>query len=105
MNTLTISKSNFLQNSANIDSGSISSLNTGTTISETTFQRNKAKTGDAGALLLDCSTLSTIACDYRFTDVEFHHNSAKNNGGAVKYTFYKPVEVEVDYEQNSAIYG
>ena len=61
---------------------------------------------DAGALYLDCQDSSTSPCFYDIKNTKFVNNSAKINGGAIRYTYYSPnTTVNNTFSQNSAQYG
>lgn len=87
---LTINNSYFTNNSATVQAGAIYALNTDVYVNASVFFNNSALTGDAGALYLDCEDTVVLPCIYNISNSLFNNNSAMINGGAIKYTFYKP---------------
>ncbi len=103
---LELYKSRFTNNIANETAGVILSINTNVTIDQCHFENNQALYKDAGALYLDCQDSSSSPCFYDIKNTKFVNNSAKINGGAIKYTYYSPnTTVNNTFSQNSAQYG
>ena len=103
---LNIDQSNFHNNSASVQAGVVYALNTDVVIDRSGFINNSAGTGDAGALYLDCEDSVTYSCNYNISNSVFHNNSAMINGGAIKYSYYKPnVTDNNTFTLNKAMYG
>eukprot|EP00347_Sterkiella_histriomuscorum_P014519 403360570 len=102
---LNIENSSLINNSASINSGSIYAINVDVLINNTKFEGNSALNGDAGALFLDCEDSVINPCVYNISNTLFKNNSAYSNGGALKYTFYKPLLSNVTFTDNKAKYG
>lgn len=80
--------------------------NVDVTIQRTTFLNNTAVEGDAGALYLDCEDTHRLNCNYLISHTQFLNNSAKVNGGAIRYTYYKPnITLNNTFTGNTAEYG
>lgn len=81
-------------------------MNTNTTIDGCLFEGNRALMKDAGAVILDCQDTSTSKCSYTVRNSVFRNNTAKMNGGAIKYTYYAPeISVNNTFVNNTAMYG
>lgn len=79
--------------------GAIDCTNAGMTIVRSTFQRNEARTGDGGALLID-------RCETALSAVTFEGNRAAMNGGAVSGSFQQLSVTEGSvFRDNHATYG
>jgi hypothetical protein len=103
---LTLYNSRFTNNVANETAGVILSINTNVTVDRCYFANNSALLKDAGALYLDCQDSSTSPCQYDIRNSIFINNSAKVNGGAIKYTYYSPnTTVNNSFSSNQAQYG
>lgn len=75
-------------------------------INYTTFLNNSAYSGDAGALYLDCEDTVAMPCIYNIENTIMKDNTAMINGGAIKYSFYKPItSSNVTFTGNKAQYG
>jgi hypothetical protein len=98
--------SRFTNNVANETAGVILSVNTNMTIDRCVFENNTALLKDAGALYLDCQDSSTSPCLYTISNSVFKNNSAKINGGAIRYTYYPPdLSINNSFLLNKAYYG
>eukprot|EP00347_Sterkiella_histriomuscorum_P017693 403348360 len=103
---LNINNSRFINNSATVQAGTIYAMNTDVFINASLFENNTALTGDAGALFVDCEDSVLTPCIYNISNTYFKNNSAMINGGAIKYTFYKPNTTNnVTFSNNHAQYG
>jgi hypothetical protein len=103
---LILNNSRFTNNMANESAGVILSVNTNMIIDRCLFENNTALLKDAGALYLDCQDSSTSPCTYKISNSIFKNNSAKVNGGAIKYTYYPPdVSINNTFIMNKASYG
>jgi predicted outer membrane repeat protein len=57
-------------------------------------------------LYLDCEDSITYTCNYTITNTDFTNNSAKINGGAIRFTYYKPnIAGNNTFLGNTADYG
>lgn len=75
---LTISESHFESNDAEDDAGALYVKGAeGLNLEDTTFLRNRAPTGDAGAVMLEDNE------EYEFVRAVFHANTSLGNGGAI----------------------
>lgn len=103
---LTITECVITDNKAEDSAGAIYSKNTNVYIDKTQLLRNIAKTGDAGALYLDCEDTAVTKCDYLIQNSHFINNTAKVNGGALKFTYFRPnITVNNTFSGNLAEYG
>ena len=81
-------------------------LNTDVYVDYSTFANNSASTADAGALYLDCESTAVYRCSYTISNSIFKNNTAAINGGAIKYTYYKPNStINNSFSLNTAKYG
>lgn len=77
------------------------------TIDRTIFKKNSANFS-GGGLYFYCNDFGTdlSKCSLTIANSKFINNIAKEQGGAVKWNFYEPTMINVDFEENVAfIYG
>mmetsp|Transcript_10414 Transcript_10414/g.10443 ORF Transcript_10414/g.10443 Transcript_10414/m.10443 type:complete len:215 (-) Transcript_10414:1955-2599(-) len=102
---LEVIESSFLGNDANVQGGVLSLVNTDAYIYNSTFADNRAGI-EGGALFLSCEVSALRPCAYDISLSTFSNNSARDNGGAIKYDFYKPTLAPDNvFSDNSATYG
>ena len=103
---LNITNSSFSHNQAVQSAGVVYALNTDVYIDTAKFLNNAAWDVDAGALYLDCDDSAVYACSYIIKNSQFINNSALVDGGAIKYTYYRPdISVNNTFDGNTAMYG
>lgn len=57
-------------------------------------------------MLLDCTTDYTRTCVFNISNCTFDNNTAKLEGGAIKYTYYPPsIDQSTVFYNNTAEYG
>jgi hypothetical protein len=81
--------------------GSIYTLNTNLSISESNFINNKAVKG--AAIYFSCT--GNDRCDLDLSDSSFTNNVASQSGGAIQYDVYRPSMQNNTFTNNTAIYG
>ena len=80
--------STFTNNYAKLNGGVAVSENTNVTVTNCTFNGNRAGT-DGGVFYFD-SEVGSLKCVYNISGSKFINNSATVNGGAIKYNYYSP---------------
>jgi hypothetical protein len=81
--------------------GSIYTLNTNLSISDSNFINNKAVKG--AAIYFSCT--GNDRCDLDLSDSSFTNNEASQSGGAIQYDLYRPSMQNNIFMNNTAIYG
>lgn len=92
-----------MNNVATDQAGVVYALNTDVTVASSVFVGNQALTSDAGVLYLDCQDTVSYTCNYTIQNSVFTNNSAFVNGGAIKFTYYKPdITLNNTFSNNTA---
>lgn len=100
--TANVTNSHFYDNQYPAHSGGAIVINEGITrILSTNFDRNKADKGAA----IHYTSLSTGVSSLMVTNTNFTDNVATSSGGAIQYTYFRPVISGVKFLRNRAIYG
>ncbi|CDW85403.1 UNKNOWN [Stylonychia lemnae] len=103
---LNITDSYFKNNTATSSAGVIYSLNVDINVNNTIFDNNTALEQDAGALYLECEDAIYDLCTYSIQNSVFQKNTASVNGGAMKFTYFKPnITNNNTFTDNKAQYG
>jgi hypothetical protein len=75
-------------------------------VNNATLTDNHALGGDAGVLYLNCEDSYSLGCNYKISNSVFANNTALINGGAIKFTYFKPeITVNNTFSNNTAEYG
>eukprot|EP00347_Sterkiella_histriomuscorum_P016197 403354113 len=102
---LEIDQSNLLNNSAEIEGGSIYAKDVNFNIRSSVIEDNQAKLS-GGFAYLSCSLDNANGCSYDIQDNEFKRNQADTSGGAIFYDLYSPLNIDNnEFDDNLSPYG